>query len=165
MERQSSLIRLRLLQTMKIRNLKTNHLENPVGNALSPLTFSWVAESGSAGKQKSARVEIAKDPKFRDFVFDSGQRSDICSLAYYPGFNPAKRTRYFWRVKVIADNNERATGSAFFETGKMGEPWEAEWVTSSFNGDNKHFLVRKTFTLEEFSTGRAYCSALWHIRA
>lgn len=145
---------------MKIRKLKTNHLTNPIGNSIEPLTLSWVVDSDKATKQKSARVEIASDAGFKNVVFDSGAKAGTDSLAYSPDFKPAKRTRYFWRVTVVADNGETATAKAFFETGKLDERWKAKWVTSPSNTENKHFLLKKTFTLDDFSEARAYCSAL-----
>ncbi|NLB68993.1 MAG: family 78 glycoside hydrolase catalytic domain [Lentisphaerae bacterium] len=145
---------------MKIRKLRTNHFTNPVGFSIEPLTLSWVVDSEKATKQKTARIEIATDSKFADIVFDSGNESKISSVAYYPDFTPEKRTRYFWRVTVVANTGESATAKAFFETGKKKERWQAKWQTSPFNSDNKHFFIKKTFSLADFSDARAYCSAL-----
>lgn len=145
---------------MQITRMKANHLINPIGSALDNLSLSWVAESDTAAKQKSARVEISTDSSFQKTIFDSGVRADIDSLSFCPEMKLAARRRYYWRVTVTADNGETATGSAFFETGKTQEKWSAQWITAPYEDKNSHFLVKKTFDLNKFADVRVYCSAL-----
>ena len=92
--------------SMKFSHLRTNHLTNPVGFSLTPLSLSWVAESNGK-KAVSARVEIALDEAFTNVISDSGVRSDISHLSYAPDITLEPRTRYWWRVTVTADNGHR----------------------------------------------------------
>lgn len=145
---------------MKIIRMKANHLTLPVGCDLSDLTLSWVTESTSGTFQKTARIEIARDAEFSDPVFDSGAQSGIDSLAFQPGIALSPRTRLHWRVTVEDDTGETASGSSWFETGKMDEPWQAQWITAPFGDGSDPFLVRKTFTLDQFADVRVNCAAL-----
>lgn len=145
---------------MKITRMKANHLTTPVGCDLNNLSLSWVAESLSACSQKSARVEIAADPAFTTILFDSGVRTDIDSLSFCPGIELKPRTRLQWRVSVTADNGETATGLSDFETGKIDEPWAAQWIAAPYEDKCAHFLVKKSFTLDDFADVRVLCSAL-----
>ena len=154
---------------MKIRRLRANHYKNPMGYDLSDLSLSWVAESDQAKRQKNARVRIATSPDMRkesivhDSAAESGQGSMIDSRSYQPGLILKPRTRYFWDVEVEGDNGERAVSEkAWFETGKLKEPWCAKWITAKLPAD-VHPYVRKSFTIdssmEEIISARVYISA------
>lgn len=145
---------------MNITRMKANHLTTPIGCDLTDLTFSWVTESSAGRTQRTARIEIARDPTFTNLVFDSGAKSDIDSLGYQPAITLVPRTRLHWRVTVKNDAGETATGSSWFETGKLDEPWQAKWVTAPFGDGSSPFLVRKTFTLEQFSDVHVTCAVL-----
>ncbi len=174
---------------MKIRRLRANHYKNPMGYDLSDLSLSWIAESSQAKKQTSARVRIATSPDMREesVIHDSAlaggkagvqaklgaetqakagagiETGRLNSLSYQPGIQLKPRTRYFWNVEVGGDNGERALSqTAWFETGKLEEPWSAEWITAKLPAD-VHPYVRKRFTLDisagEIAAARVYASA------
>lgn len=145
---------------MNICRMKANHLTTPVGCALPDLSLSWVAESETAVRQKTARVEIARDPAFTGILFDSGPRADVDSLGFQPGIPLPPRTRLHWRVTVVADNGETASGTAWFETGKMNEPWGGAWITAPFGNGQDACLLRKTFTVDKPGETRVYCAGL-----
>ena len=149
-----------VLTNMNISRMKANHLTTPVGCNLSNLTFSWVTESKNGTTQKAARIEIADDAEFSTPIFDSGARSDIDSLGFQPQITLSPRTRLYWRVTVEDDTGTTASGTSWFETGKMDEPWQAQWLTAPFGDGSDCFLIRKTFTLDQFSHARVYCAAL-----
>ena len=59
--------------------------------------------------------------------------------AQVDGLSLAARTRYAWTVSVRSDAGEEATSQeAWFETGKMGEPWSASWLACSGRGATRH---------------------------
>ena len=41
---------------MKIRNLRTNHLENPLGYRMEKPLLTWTAEDSTGACQRAARV-------------------------------------------------------------------------------------------------------------
>lgn len=115
---------------MKIIQLKTNHMENPVGFAINPPIFSWQVEGATGKFQKAARIKVAADPEMTRILADTGWSAELDSLASPMEMVLTPRTRYFWAVSVETDAGEMAeSGVSFFETGKMGESWEAHWIT------------------------------------
>ena len=65
---------------MRIINLKTNHIVNPLGFALDTPRLSWVVVDAKGQHQKAAKVEVALDADFDQVLFDSGKEKDIDSL-------------------------------------------------------------------------------------
>ncbi|MGN0802734.1 MAG: family 78 glycoside hydrolase catalytic domain, partial [Candidatus Faecivicinus sp.] len=134
---------------MKIRNLRTNHLTNPLGYAIDRPLLTWTAESATGKKQQSARIQISSNDAFDPCLYDSGLREDISSLGFTPDIELAPRTRYFWRVEVVADDGDRAVSSAaWFETGKRGGEWRAEWIQAPWD-KSLHGILGTTVTLPE----------------
>ena len=151
---------------MKITCLRANHFDRPLGCDLSNLSLSWIPDSDKAKNAVRSRVRIAADPAFQQILHDSGE-APLDSLAYNPALALAPRTRYFWRVDVVADNGETASADSWFETGKMAEPWEAQWIARDLAkgkaGSTGHFRLRGSFTLPKSvdpATVRAYVAAL-----
>ncbi|MEH7418035.1 family 78 glycoside hydrolase catalytic domain [Neobacillus drentensis] len=144
---------------MIIRNLKTNHVVNPLGFEFDRLSLSWVTESGESLSiyQSAARVEIAAESGFETILFDSGKSQEIDSLAYHPDIRLKPRTRYYWRVTVWGDAGDKLTSeSAWFETAKMDEAWEGKWISPELDKEI-HPLICKKFTLpENYLSARAY---------
>lgn len=145
---------------IQISKLRTNHLENPIGYELDPLTLSWVTSSNSenAVKQIAAQVIIFQGDRV---VFDSGKQEDINSLSYTPDLSLDPYTRYEWQVTVWAEDGSFATSEkAYFETAKMEEAWEAEWITSELEDDISPYF-RKEFSIDsEIVQARAYVCGL-----
>lgn len=142
---------------MKITELRVSHFQEPLGMGLSPLSFSWVAEDTASKRQEAAQVKIQTGG---ETVFDSGRRTDISSLGFAPEVSLLPRTRYQWSVTVWGDGGDSATGESWFETGKESEPWQANWITSTFPKD-EHFLLRKEFPVSgELESARVYACGL-----
>ena len=134
---------------MKIRNLRTNHLTNPLGFAMEKPVLTWTAEDSTGKKQQAARVQLSLSDTFEDCLYDSGMLGDASSLGFVPELELRPRTRYFWRVEVVADDGDRAVSEpAWFETGKRGEKWEAGWIQAPWLKD-EHSILGKTLTLSE----------------
>ena len=151
---------------MKITNLRANHFDRPLGCDLTNLSLSWVPESDKAKSAQWSRVRIAADPDFKKILHDSGEAA-LDSLSYCPALALAPCTRYFWRVDVLADNGETASADSWFETGKMSEPWEAQWIARDLATAKRpstgHFRLRGMFALPKGADPaavRAYVAAL-----
>ena len=144
---------------MKIHSLRANHFSEPVGCDLADLSLSWIPESDKAARALWSRVEIASDPAFRHILSDSGE-AQLDSLSYQPDLALAPRTRYFWRVTVLAENGEKAAASSFFETGKMDEPWAGRWITKAGAEKAGHFIARREFASKKGAPARLYVGAL-----
>lgn len=145
---------------MRVINLKTNRITNPLGFDLGRPRLSYVVTDTIAKQQVAARIEIALDNKFGKVVFDSGKSEKIDSLAFELPFQLQARTRYYWRVTVWADSGEVATSNiAWFETAKMDEPWTAGWIAPQLDPDI-HPILGTEFVLTRPATAvvsaRAY---------
>lgn len=137
---------------MKLKNLRVNNIEQPIGFQIQPLSFSWTVEdAGSAKKQKSARVRIYEETSEENVeVFDSGACVEIDSLDYQVNMGLKPRTRYSWSVEVTADNGARAEALSWFETGKMDEAWIGTWISPDASDvedvPTSSAILRKRFT-------------------
>jgi len=134
---------------MKITHLKTNRIESPLGFALNHLSFSWMVEDASDPMQTAAQFILAKDPEFEEVFFDSGREEGlrIDSLAYRPDICLAPRTRYYWKVRVWSETDYAESAAAWFETAKMDESWQAQWITPDWEDQAIHPILSKSFTL------------------
>ncbi|MEE0028265.1 MAG: family 78 glycoside hydrolase catalytic domain, partial [Atopobiaceae bacterium] len=72
------------------------------------------------------------------------------------------RARYEWRVSVRSDAGEEATSkTAWFETGKMDEPWQAAWIVCPGEESPRHPIFSTTVSLHgEVAQARLYACGL-----
>lgn len=144
---------------MKIERLKVDHYTQPLGVHMENPTFSWVVSESTGKIQTAARVRIALNEKMENPIFDSGRRTGISSLGFTPQISLSPRTRYFWDVEVWADSGDHArSDAAWFETAKMDEPWQGEWIRAPFE---EHPIFRKSFPVTKpVSAARLYLCGL-----
>lgn len=149
---------------MIIKRMQTNRITNPLGFTLGSPRLSWITEAGDSGakSQAAAQVQVAADAHFSQVLFDSGKRADIDSLAFPLPLKLEPCTRYYWRVKVWADTGEQSQSDvAWFETAKLDQPWQAEWITPDWEDKKVHPLLRRTFALpSEAVSARVYATGL-----
>lgn len=145
---------------MRITHLKVNHLVNPMGYDLRRPSVSYVAEDTKGKRQTKAQIQVALDEGFDRMVYDSGERGDISNTGFLLPVETKPETRYFWRVKVWADNGEEAVSeAAWFETGKGGE-WKADWITPKADKELQ-VSVEKAFTVSKpVKRARMYMTGL-----
>ncbi len=145
---------------MQITHLKTNHIINPLGFALEKPAFSWIVADTGDQVQTAAQVLVSRDPDFAHIVFDSGKVDGptIDSLAYRPPLQLNPRTRYFWKVRVWGETESAESDTAWFETAKMAEDWQAAWITPDFED---HPILYRYFDLPARAVAaRAYLCGL-----
>lgn len=147
---------------MRITNLKTNRLYDPLGFHLGDRPrLSWIAEAEGAKSQAAAQVQVSLDDAFGKIVFDSGKRADINSVCYPPDMELLPCTRYYWRVRVWGDDGSDAVSApAWFETAKMNEPWQARWITPDFDSGNHPVLFTDFVLRKQVSRARIYICGL-----
>lgn len=143
---------------MKLRNLRTNHFETPLGMRLEKPVFSWLAEETDSKKQTAAQIVVRANG---ETVFDSGKRDEISSLGFEADITLKPRTRYDWTVTVWGDGGDSAAASSWFETAKENEPWQAKWIAADFDDNEQHPLLAKDFSVEkEIESARVYACGL-----
>ncbi len=148
---------------MKITHLKTNHIINPLGFALEKPTFSWIVEDTFDKVQTAAQVWASLDSNFEQIIFDSGrvEGTMIDSLAYRPPISLRPRTRYFWKVRVWGETESGESDTVWFETSKMGEAWQAAWITPDWEDNRLHPILLQNFDLPSSTvSARAYICGL-----
>ena len=148
---------------MKISHLKTNRIANPLGFAIDKPTFSWIVSDTSDTVQTAARVVVSRDAEFEQIVFDSGkvEGCGIDSLAYRPPVVLQPRTRCFWKVMVWGERESAESDTAWFETAKMDEDWQAVWITPDWADRQRHPILYRNFELPaQAVAARAYISGL-----
>jgi alpha-L-rhamnosidase len=158
---------------VKIQNLMTEDLIDPVGLDMARPRFSWQIISDQRDVMQTAyelRVsagipDLAKEKRL---LWDSKKViSDSSVFVTYNGPALQSGTRYYWQVRVW-DNHGKASAwskvaywqTAFFSSGD----WKAKWImqdTVKFNKSEACPLFRKTFTAKkQILSATAYISAL-----
>ncbi|MDE5598541.1 MAG: alfa-L-rhamnosidase RamA, partial [Lachnospiraceae bacterium] len=138
---------------MRIEHLRVNHLENPIGYDFSYLTLSWKVSETTAKFSDEVRVIISETEDMSRLVYDSGIMRNYrqCSLTVQMNLKP--RTRYFWKVIVGVSNTETQLNesteskTAWFETSKLEEKWDADWISVPEDKTRMPVLYRD-FTVE-----------------
>ncbi len=121
---------------LKIKALRTEYLENPIGIDAQNPRLSWKLESDRQGvMQKSYQVTAALDSAFETIVWDSGMvQSDASVQVLYKGEKLCSGQRVYWKVKVTAEGETTEIEAAesetvFFEMGLLKEEdWKGKWI-------------------------------------
>ena len=130
---------------MELYAVKINGLNNPVGYCFDSVVCSWKIRNARGTKQTHARIEVSLDDNFETLIYTL--EGELSSLGTKLEIRLIPRTRYYFRVTVTSDAGETAaSGGCFFETAKLGEPWQAKWIGIPQSGDF-HPEYRKGFTL------------------
>ncbi len=141
---------------MKIIEMKTNRITNPIGFDFEDINLSWKVD-GVGLTQKHTNVIISTDDKFNEIVFESEKDACINGACYSPDIELSPKTRYYWKVVTTAQNDEKAEGMAFFETGKINQEWGAHWIGAPFEGSP---YICKSFKLgSNFQNAKAYVTS------
>ncbi|MBQ3223152.1 MAG: family 78 glycoside hydrolase catalytic domain [Clostridia bacterium] len=113
---------------MIISNIRVQHIEKPLGWEVTRPTVTWLVEGAQGKAQESAKVEILQAGK-SVFALEGKELSNTgvtCDVQLQP------RTRYEVLVTVCDETGDSATGESWFETGKMDEEWQAQWIAAPF---------------------------------
>jgi len=144
---------------MKISKIKINGMINPVGFSFDGLRCAWIVTDTEAKRAANVKIDVAKDEEFIAVLY-SREGSDLNSVCEPLDIAPEPRTRYYVRVQVTGDNGEQAQGITWFETAKMDEPWQGQWIKPQPE-DTFHPVFEKAFTIQnELTQARLYISGL-----
>ena len=146
---------------MKITNIKINGIINPVGFAYDSIRCSWLVRETRAKKSIYSKIEVSTDEDFRSIIYVK-KGMDLDSAGEVLAVDIIPRTRYFIKIQVTGDNGEQAqnTQTAYFETGKLQEPWQGKWLKPREN-DSFHPLFEKNFQVDKpVKSARLYISGV-----
>ncbi len=147
---------------MRIKHLRVNHLENPIGYDFSYLTLSWKVEEAVAKYSDEERLIISETEDMSELVYDSGILHDFRQCRMEVQMNLKPRTRYFWKVFVEEHNaGVQSTGSAesetaWFETAKLEEKWKADWISVPEDKTRMPVLYRDFAVENKLTKARLY---------
>lgn len=146
-------------------DLKSDHLENPVGIDNPTPRLSWKIDDARTGaKQTAYQIIIGTDSlevlSGKGNQWDSNKQMSNQILVTYSGKKLSPCTKYYWKVKVWdMENKENTSPVQSFETGMMSiANWQGAWI-----GDGKDInyepapYFRKKFTAgKTIKSARAY---------
>ncbi len=145
---------------MKLIDLKVDRIRTPLGFYTDKPVFSWAVEDTAAKRQTAAQVVVSTSADLSAPLFDTGKSAELSSLGVEFPCALSPRTRYYWSVIVWGDNGETATAASWFETGKMGEPWQAKWIAAPMHKDAHPQFVKPFILDADVVRARLYCTAL-----
>ncbi|MDE6055170.1 MAG: family 78 glycoside hydrolase catalytic domain, partial [Lachnospiraceae bacterium] len=145
---------------MRIIDMKINGIKNPVGFSYPYVKCSWKVVDAASRYQTNAIVKVASDAEFRNIITVKEGR-ELNSIGEQIELALRPRTRYYYRVEVFGESGECAESeTAWFETGKMSEVWEASFIGMEAE-DTCHPVFFKDFTTgKEVSSARIYVTGL-----
>lgn len=116
---------------MRISETKINGLHNPVGFSFRTVKCSWKLAEAESKRQTNARILVStKEDMSEPILVKEG--TDLNSAGEELNLKLSPRTRYYYQVEVTGDGWEQAVSeTAYFETGKMKERWQAEFITTA----------------------------------
>lgn len=151
---------------MKLTNLKTNHLKNPLGFSVSSVSLSFQVKESTGSTLKEARICISDREDMSHVLYDSGMTGQISSLGYVPEYSFEGGKRYYWTVEAEADDGDFGISEpAWFEGGRREDVWDVAWISSPFD-QNFHPVMAKEFYLSgnvlssNIASARLYLSGL-----
>lgn len=145
---------------MKIREMKINGIDNPIGFTYDNLICSWKVDDTESQIQTEAKIEVSSTEDFTEILWEK-EGAELRASGEVIGLDLKPRTAYYWRVSVSGDKGDCAVSdTAIFETGKMAEAWEAQWIAPA-KTDQFHPVMKKTFTAEKaVKKARLYISGV-----
>ncbi len=108
---------------MSVTEMKINGISNPLGYEPGPLLLSWKVDSDAAA-QTNARIRVHDSAN--TLVWE--REGDLAWEGTPLKFRPLPRSRYTVEVCVTDSNNATHVGTCCLESGKMDEPWQAQWI-------------------------------------
>ena len=140
---------------MAVTNMKINGITTPLGYEPGPLLLSWHTQS-SAKKQAEAWVRVLDERNA--LVWET--RGDLNWEGTSLEFTPLPRTRYRVDVQITDESGCVERGSTWFETGKLDEPWQAEWIGTAEETEWAPVLSGEFDAVGEITSARLYVVGL-----
>jgi alpha-L-rhamnosidase len=145
---------------MKIEKIKINGIRNPVGFSYNQVKCSWTVEEFSSTIQKYVKIEVSTDETMENILYIK-EGKDLSSIGEVFEIILQPRTTYFFRITVEGDKRESAVSEiSYFETGKMGEAWTADWVGPSKEHEFHPMLFKSFEARSKVKRGRIYVCGL-----
>jgi len=143
---------------MRIHDLKTNHIYNPLGYDMKEQRLTWAYGDVSDIKDSIRRtvVTVALDEALERIVYQTMPGNSEGTVSCELALPLEPYTRYYWQVGIkTISGAEAVSGLSWFETGKLGDAWQGKWLQIPEVGTNP--IVRKEFEITKpVKQARAY---------
>ena len=126
--------------------IKINGMTEPKGYQFEPLLVSWIVTETIGKSQTHAEVSVAIDADFEAIIWNEAGKLAATGTKVELALQP--RTKYFVKVTVEDELGNVSVGLTHFETGKMDEAWEAQWIGTPA-GYPHHPLLATTFAADK----------------
>ncbi|WP_145148626.1 alpha-L-rhamnosidase [Paenibacillus xylanexedens] len=153
-----------------VSHLRCEYKINPIGLDVKSPRLSWQLQSDRRNcMQYAYQIQLSMSEDFDGIAWDSGKIiTDQSIHVELNHFQPAPRTRYYYRIRAWDDAGSDSGWSetAYFEMGLMDShnKWQAEWITaqpSDDDGDTSCPRMRKQFNVKQsITSARIYVTAL-----
>ena len=130
---------------MQITQIKINGVREPLGFGFDRPCVSFKVTDTASQKAVDACIRIMREDA-PDQVLAERRGADLDHTGEHFAIPLEPRTAYRVQITVEGDAGDRAEAESRFETGKRGEPWQAEWIAAKA-GDGCHPLMTKTVTV------------------
>ena len=155
------------LAQVKVGNLLTENLHNPISIDYKAPAFSWQLTGDRRNVMQTAyEIRVGTDPKAKGTVWESGKVTSSQSVFVpYAGSELHSGEEYYWQVKVWDDKGKASAWSevAHWKMGLLDpSDWSAQWITPSFQEDESRPspIFRKEFHLhKKIRSAYAYITA------
>ncbi len=151
---------------MRAINLKTEHLNNPIGIDIAKPYLSWTCQDGIAQTAYEIQATADGNP-----WWDSGRVSGAQMHAFLEKETPG-RQRISWRVRLWDEEGREGAWSepAFFETGILDKShFQAKWINPELVCDpdihKPASYLKKSFQAAKGKSARLYvtCHGLYEV--
>ena len=144
---------------MKITQVKINGIREPMGFRLDKPCVSFKVTETASRKAAGCRIQIVKEDAPGSILAER-EGSDLNFTGESFALTLEPRTAYLVRIRVNGDKGDFAEAESRFETGRMGEPWQADWIAAE-KGDDCHPVIRKKLTVRPgLKRARLYASGV-----
>ena len=132
---------------MIIRDIKINGIESPIGFELETPILSFKVDETDSKRAKNICVSVKEEKSNSQVFYTEGKELKQSGIAL--NFQPKPRRKYHCMITVNGDVGDKAEAVAEFETGKMYEKWDAEWITPAGedNDGRMHPILHKTIEI------------------
>lgn len=159
--------------------LTCEFIKNPLGIDIPNPRLSWTLVSSERNQKQIAYELLVGDNinqirRLEGNMWSTGKISSSKNLNVKYNGNPLKPyTRYYWRVRVVNQNEQVSPWSeiAWFETALLGDTeWEAKWISDGkfspskekcfYQNDTMPFFRKNFDVKKEITSARLYVTGL-----
>ncbi|MGH1811680.1 family 78 glycoside hydrolase catalytic domain [Enterococcus entomosocium] len=145
---------------MNIFNLKVNGIRKPLGYNFNSIYISYELDDVILGNDYLVMLEVSSSNNFKNLIYKSKLNNIVGSKSFSIEIDLKVRTRYYYRICIKdLENNIHFSNIEWFETGKMDEPWQANWISTPEN--ISHPILNKEIEVNrKVINARLYCTGL-----